>query len=248
MKQLLEQMNITVTAEQDLKLEKYLCMLSEKNRVMDLTNVPDEEIPMRHFADSLIAVGTGFIANIRSLADVGTGAGFPGLPIAIVMPEVKVTLIDAQEKRCAFLRSVRDELKLENVTVLHMRAEEAGRSPELRGRFDICTARAVAPLNVLAEYLLPLVKKEGAALCWKGPGAADEMEDGRFAANRLNAVLEEPVKMPLPDMQHYLVRFVKKGETPAAYPRKNGLPSKMPLSQHATTNQSEKKTKGKNSR
>ena len=223
-------------------LERYMKLLDEKNRVMDLTNVPDEEIPMRHFADSLIVAPQGFItAGARTLADVGTGAGFPGLPLAIMFPEMRVTLIDAQEKRCAFLREVKEALKLDNVTVLHIRAEDAGRSRELRGQFDICTARAVAPLNVLAEYLLPMVRKGGSALCWKGPGAAAEMEDARYAAAVLNAGLEEPVCMPLPEMQHYLVRFIKTGDTPDVYPRKNGTPSKAPLAPGASPADRKKK-------
>ena len=164
------------------KLEVYEAMLAEWNKVMDLTNVPPEEIPVRHFADSLLPAAMGLIPAGSALTDVGTGAGFPGLPLAIADSSLRVTLIDAQRKRCDFLSAVIEKLGLSGVTVLHMRAEDAGRDPKLRGRFDLAVARAVAPLNVLAEYLLPLTRQGGRTLCWKGPGAAEDAGDDNPAS------------------------------------------------------------------
>ncbi len=210
-------------------LERYMKMLDEKNRVMDLTNVPLEEMPLRHFADSLMPFCRGLIPASGSLADVGTGAGFPGLPAAIVYRDMKVTLIDAQRKRCDFLEEVKAELELDNVTVLHLRAEDAGKNAALREQFDTVCARAVAPLNVLAEYLLPLVRVGGRAVCWKGPGVKDEEESGRKAALMLGAGGLTVEDMRVEDMAHCAVVMKKTDKTPGRYPRKSGMPSKMPL-------------------
>lgn len=229
MKDILMEYGIFSSDEACEKLQQYCGMLIEKNKVMDLTNVPEEEIPERHFVDSLLPLRFDLIPENGSLADVGTGAGFPGMPIAIMNPKLNVTLIDAQEKRCAFLREVKEKLALHNVTVLHMRAEDAGKNKSLRASFDVCTARAVAPLNVLEEYLIPLIRKGGCALCWKGPGVKEELPAAIRASRILNAVTEEPFLMPMPGMQHYIVKVLKCGDTPNAYPRKNGTPSKQPL-------------------
>lgn len=182
MKDTLQGLGLAFDDEVYDKLQRYMQLLIEWNKVMDLTNVPPEEMPLRHFADSLLPLRYGLIPEKGAFADVGTGAGFPGMPIAIAMKKLNVTLIDAQQKRCSFLQAVKEELSLDNVRVLHLRAEDAGRDPKLRERFDIAAARAVAPLNVLAEYLVPLVRCGGSALCWKGPGIRDEIESGRKAA------------------------------------------------------------------
>lgn len=229
MKEILTEYGIFTDNAACERLQRYCGMLVEKNKVMDLTNVPEEEIPEKHFVDSLLPLRFGLIPEKGSLADVGTGAGFPGMPIAIMNPQLSVTLIDAQEKRCAFLREVKEELELRNVTVLHLRAEDAGKNKTLRASFDVCTARAVAPLNVLEEYLIPLLRKGGCALCWKGPGVKEELPAAIRASRILNAVTEDPMLMPMRGMQHFIVRVMKNGDTPDAYPRKNGTPSKQPL-------------------
>lgn len=220
---------IYLDARQQKQLADYMHMMIEKNKVMDLTNVPSDQIPLRHFVDSLLPVKLGYIPREGCLADVGTGAGLPGMPVAIMCPQLKVTLMDAQEKRCAFLRDVKEQLKLDNVEVMHIRAEEAGRRTGLREQFDICTARAVAAMNVLIEYMVPLLKVGGHALCWKGPGITEEMPAARYAAGCLNSVMQEPVRMPLEGMEHYLVQVSKTDRTPKNYPRKNGMPGKNPL-------------------
>ena len=155
---LLAQGNIVLTDEAQERLLAYHRLLLEWNARMDLTNVPEEEMALRHYADSLLPLARKeWFPDGARLIDVGTGAGFPGMPLAIARPDLKVTLLDSQRKRCDFLSAVCDELKLPNVTVLHARAEDGARGA-LREQMDVAVARAVAPLNVLAEYLLPYVR------------------------------------------------------------------------------------------
>ena len=229
MKELLEQYGIGCTAEALEKLTAFKQLLIEKNKVMDLTNVPEAEMDERHFLDSLLPFTVCELEPFSTLVDVGTGAGFPGLPAAILMPQVECTLIDAQQKRCLFLEEVAEKLALKNVRIRHLRAEDAGRDAALREQFDIACARAVAPMNVLEEYLLPMVKIGGSALCWKGPGIAEEMGNAKKAAFLLGGRITEPARMPIESAEHYIVRVVKTGKTPSIYPRKSGTPAKKPL-------------------
>ena len=148
------------------KLNIYYSLLEEWNRRMDLTAVTEaDETVDKHFIDSLTVLKTGLIIQDTSLIDVGTGAGFPGLVIAMACPDIRVTLLDAQRKRLTFLEKVITDTGTENVTIVHARAEDGARKPELREHFDYAAARALAPVNVLCEYLLPYVKVEGRALC-----------------------------------------------------------------------------------
>ena len=211
-------------------LEKFFELLLEWNEKMDLTNVPPEQMAERHFADSLLPlfVLPQYFREGGSLIDVGTGAGFPGLPIAIARPDIKVTLLDSQRKRCDFLTAVKETLSLDNVTVLHSRAEDAARGA-LRERFDMVTARALAPLNVLSEYLLPFARVGGYALCWKGPALMNELEDGKRAVNILGGEVAPAVRMPIEGSEHLLQPLRKGIKTPKPYPRKAGTPSKQPL-------------------
>ncbi len=212
------------------KLEKYRSLLREWNRNMDLTNVSDEDTAERHFADSLAPLMIpGFFPREGTFCDVGTGAGFPGMPLAVMCPDMAFTLIDAQEKRCTFLRFCCAEMKMDNVQVFHKRAEEAGRDPAFRERFDLTGARAVAPLNVLLEYLLPLTRVGGQCICWKGPGAAEEMEDGDHASRVLGGGPVRTEKPGLKGADRFLCCTVKTGPTPAQYPRRNSVPSRRPL-------------------
>ena len=215
------------------RLMTYHRMLLDWNTRMDLTAVTDEEEMLdRHLVDSLIALTVpGLLPERGSVIDVGTGAGLPGLPLALALPEVQFTLLDAQRKRLDFLRAVIDALGLTNVTLVHARAEDAGRDPALRERFDCAVARAVAPLPVLAEYLLPCVRVGGRMVCWKGPALADEMTQGRRAAHLLGGHAEEPIPVTIPgrDWAHVLMPVSKRSPTPKAYPRKAGTPSSRPL-------------------
>ena len=165
LKSLLATGKIVLDAASEEQLAAYHAMLLEWNRHMDLTNVPEEEMALRHYADSLLPLmQKKWFPDGARLIDVGSGAGFPGMPLAIARPDMNVTLLDAQRKRCDFLQAVADKLELKNVTVIHGRAEEAARS-RLRETMDIAVARAVAPMNVLCEYLLPFVRIAALQLC-----------------------------------------------------------------------------------
>ena len=211
------------------RLMAYHRLLLEWNARMDLTNVPEEEMALRHYADSLLPLARKeWFPDGARLIDVGTGAGFPGMPLAIARPDLKVTLLDSQRKRCDFLSAVCDELKLPNVTVLHARAEDGARGA-LREQMDVAVARAVAPLNVLAEYLLPYVRVGGRMLCWKGPAVREEMAAGERACKMLGGQAEGLYRLPIEGREHYVHSAIKISATARRYPRKSGTPSKDPL-------------------
>lgn len=214
------------------KLLRYHALLMDWNTRMDLTAVTDEaEMMDRHYVDSLMALRFGLIPRKGRIIDVGTGAGFPGMPLALACPEMQVTLMDAQQKRLTFLQAVIDELQVRNVTLVHSRAEDGARLPLHREQYDLAVARAVAPLAVLAEYLLPYVRVGGSALCWKGPALQEEMQQGRRAAHLLGGKVEEPIGCEFPGRawQHLLLPIQKKEKTARQYPRKAGTPGKSPL-------------------
>ena len=214
------------------KLLRYHALLMDWNTRMDLTAVTDEaEMMDRHYVDSLMALRFGMIPRTGKIIDVGTGAGFPGMPLALACPEMQVTLMDAQQKRLTFLQAVIDEMHVRNVTLVHSRAEDGARLPLHREQYDLAVARAVAPLAVLAEYLLPYVRVGGSALCWKGPALQEEMQQGRRAAHLLGGKVEEPIGCEFPGRawQHLLLPIQKKEKTARQYPRKAGTPGKSPL-------------------
>ena len=214
------------------KLLRYHALLMDWNTRMDLTAVTDEaEMMDRHYVDSLMALRFGLIPRRGRIIDVGTGAGFPGMPLALACPEMQVTLMDAQQKRLTFLQAVIDDLQVRNVTLVHSRAEDGARLPLHREQYDLAVARAVAPLAVLAEYLLPYVRVGGSALCWKGPALQEEMQQGRRAAHLLGGKVEEPISCEFPGRawQHLLLPIQKKEKTARQYPRKAGTPGKSPL-------------------
>ena len=226
---LLAQGNIVLTDEAQERLLAYHRLLLEWNARMDLNNVPEEEMALRHYADSLLPLARKeWFPDGARLIDVGTGAGFPGMPLAIARPDLKVTLLDSQRKRCDFLSAVCDELKLPNVTVLHARAEDGARGA-LREQMDVAVARAVAPLNVLAEYLLPYVRVGGRMLCWKGPAVREEMAAGERACKMLGGQAEGLYRLPIEGREHYVHSAIKISATARRYPRKSGTPSKDPL-------------------
>ncbi len=228
MKDMLQSHGLPVCDRVLRHLETYLALLIEWNKQMDLTSVPEEEIPQRHFLDSLLPLTMdGLFPENISLIDVGTGAGFPGLVLAIMRPDMQVTLLEAQQKRCTFLQAVCDALSLENVRILHDRAEVLGRHEAHREMYDRAVARAVAPMNVLCEYLLPFVKVGGCAVCWKGPQVEQEREDGNAAAQKLGG--GDMVLLPMAQGGHVTARVDKTEQTLPQYPRKNGIPVKRPL-------------------
>ena len=230
LKEALNKAGISLDAEAVSRLNRYHEMLLDWNTRMDLTSVTEQDMAARHFVDSLLPLTREelFPQGIRMI-DVGTGAGFPGLALAAARPDVAVTLLEAQGKRCQFLNAVIEDLQLKNVKVIQDRAEVLGQNPDHREQYDRAVARAVAPLNVLCEYLLPFVKIGGYALCWKGPAAGEEGADGAFAAEKLGGKLEPFIEMPQQDTRHVLVPVIKIEKTLPQYPRKNGIPAKRPL-------------------
>ena len=221
-------LGIRLPDQQAGQLDTFHQMLLEKNQRMDLTNVPPEDMAIRHYADSLLILHTGLLEPGAKLIDVGSGAGFPGLPLAIARPDLGVTLLESKQKRCAFLMEVLTRLQLGNVQVLCGRAEDLAVSPR-RESFDHALARAVAPLNELAEYLLPYVRVGGSALCWKGPAVLQEQAAGQAAARLLGGEIGELVNLGIPGRSHFIQVIKKTRATPTKYPRKAGTPAKDPL-------------------
>ncbi len=216
------------------KLVRYHEMLCDWNTRMNLTGDTDFDLAIdRHYLDSLAPLGTeGLFPEGASVIDVGSGAGFPGLPLCIARPDMQMTLLDSLAKRVAFLNAVVKDLGLSNVKPLHMRAEDGGQDPGLRERFDRAVARAVAPLGVLCELLLPFVRPGGKMICYKGPAAREEWEAGNRAAAVLGGerLLRTPFLFPRqPDWQHAVFTSEKKEKTVRQYPRKAGTPSRSPL-------------------
>ena len=221
---------IPFSADLPEKLSVYLQMLTEWNEKMDLTAVLEpEEMIDRHFIDSLMLLKTD-PGPFHALIDVGTGAGFPGMVLAMALPETRVTLLDAQQKRLNFLQAVADETGTD-VTILHARAEDAARQKEYREQFDAAVARAVAPVDVLCEYLMPFLKTGGKAICWKGPSLDREMTNGEKAIRILGGETEAVRTCPIEgrDWDHRLLVVKKNRATDARFPRKPALIKSAPL-------------------
>ena len=230
LKRMLADAGIALTEESLDGLRVYREMLLDWNQRMDLTSVSPEDMGARHFLDSLLPLAREeMIPRGCRIIDVGTGAGFPGLPIAIARPDVRMTLLEAQGKRCLFLNAVCGALSLENVQVIQDRAEQLGRTEGHREGYDRALARAVAPLNVLCEYLLPFVRVGGLALCWKGPAVAEEWADGQAAAELLGGRLDDQQMMEAGESRRVVVPIRKMQKILPQYPRKNGIPAKRPL-------------------
>lgn len=221
---------ITLTAKQLDKMTAFYTLLEEANRSFNLTSVEGpEETAIRHFGDSLALPAQNLLYNGDRVVDVGTGAGFPGIPIAILRENIHFTLLDSMKKRTTFLESAISKLSLGNVTVVTTRAEEFARGAG-RERFDAALSRAVAPLNVLLEYMLPLLKPGGRALAWKGPSALDEIASARHACRLLGGGEITLHGYTLPDRKEFfIVEAGKLRQTPKNYPRKTGKPSNDPL-------------------
>ena len=224
---------IDLNEAQLAQFSHYLRLLQEWNERLNLTAIRSAtEIELRHFLDSLtVATVTGDLNNLR-LVDVGAGAGFPGLPLKILYPRLRLTLLESVQKKARFLEAVVAALELADVTIIADRAETIGQQPGHRGQYDWAVARAVATLPVLVEYLLPLCRRGGHALAQKGEGAPGEVEQARRAIRLLGGAEPElhPLHLPGRDETHYLVVIPKVAGTPAAYPRTPGRPAKKPLS------------------
>lgn len=222
---------LDIGADQAAAFEKYHEMLLAANEKMNLTRVSEDisEAVDRNYLDSIAPARLGIIKDARAIADIGSGAGLPGIPLAITTG-ARVTLIDALAKRVEFLKSVIEALALD-AEALHIRAEEAGRKSELRGMFDVVTARAVSGLNTLCEYALPLLKVGGCFVAYKGPKWPDELAEAGNAINVLGGefVCAEPMEIPGRDWAHAALVIKKTADTPGKYPRRTGMPEKKPL-------------------
>lgn len=225
-------MGIAMSEDQAAQFAQYHAMIVEANAKFNLTRVPDDlrEAADRNYLDCIAPLAHGWPEGVRSLVDVGSGAGFPGIPLSIMLPDVHVVMVDSLEKRVKFLKSVIDALGL-NAEAVHARAEDAARRPELRERFDLATARAVASMQLLSEYLLPFVRVGGRMLALKGPSLEAELEEADYALRTLGGEVERMEDAPIPgrDWSHRLAYVKKVAATPAQYPRKAGVPEKKPL-------------------
>ena len=232
LRQGIEDFGIEASDKMLADFQKYKEILVEWNQKMNLTGIEDEkEVFIKHFLDSISAVSKGYIKNGMSLIDVGTGAGFPGIPIKIYRPEVEVTLVDSLNKRINFLNEVISKLGLEKINTIHARVEEFARNKKYREKFDIVTARAVANLTVLSEYLLPLTKNNGKCICMKGSNIEEECKESKKAIEILGGKIVEIEEFYLPDsdIKRNIINIKKIKSTPAKYPRKPGTPAKEPI-------------------
>jgi len=229
---LAELLNLTLSPAQLAAFDTYSAELRDWNERVNLTAITDpHEIAIRHFADSLTCLRVLSLRAGLKVIDVGSGAGFPGLPLKIVYPALALTLVEATGKKAAFLEHIVHTLKLDGVTVLNARAEVAGQMPDQRERYDWALARAVAGMGVLAEYLLPLARIGGRCLALKGESAHQEAAEAGHAIRVLGGKLAQITAVELPGVAetHYLVEIEKVSATPPQYPRRAGLPSKKPL-------------------
>ncbi len=227
-----KKLNIKLTDKQVEQFNKYSQMLIETNKVMNLTSITDEdEVVTKHFADSVSLLKDFDIEEGKTIIDVGCGAGFPSMPLKILKPNNKFTLVDSLNKRINFLSNVVNTLEIENVELVHSRAEDLGQNPEYRENFDYGVARAVASLNVLCEYLLPFVKVGGKLIALKGKNYENEIEESEKAIKLLGGEISEvkSVKIPNTDIIHYIVFINKISNTPKSYPRKAGKVTKKPI-------------------
>lgn len=226
----LEELSIMFTEEQYKKFYIYMNLLLEWNEKINLTAITDkEEIILKHFIDSLTI--SKYIEKNSKLIDVGTGAGFPGIPIKIYRDDVEITLLDSLNKRVNFLNTVIKELNLEKIVAVHGRAEEIGKNKNYREKFDVSTSRAVANLSTLSEYLIPFVKEGGIIISMKGDSIDEEQEEAKRAIKVLGAKLKkvEKFKLPNSDIKRSIVILKKVSKTPMKYPRKPGTPAKEPI-------------------
>ena len=225
-----QEMGIPMADAQAAQFERYHALLTQANARMNLTRVPEtlREAVDRNYLDCIAPLAHGFPAA-KTAVDVGSGAGFPGIPMAIMLPGTRFTLLDSLGKRVEFLQSVIETLGL-NARAVQLRAEDAARVQGMREAFDLAVARAVAPVNVLSEYLLPFVRVGGWMLAMKGPNLDRELAEGRAAIAQLGGEIARTVPLPVPgrDWDHRAAWIAKVSPTPERYPRRAGVPEKRP--------------------
>ena len=213
------------------KFQKYYEILIEKNKVMNLTAITEvNDVVTKHFVDSISLINY-FELNNKKIIDVGTGAGFPGIPLAIILENTEFTLMDSLNKRINFLNEVIKLCDLNNVATIHSRAEDLGRNIEYREKFDICVSRAVANLSTLLEYCIPFVKVGGSFISYKSGNVDEELDASKSAQTKLSCIIDKKISFTLngTDMSRSFVKFDKKGTLSKKYPRQAGKPKKEPL-------------------
>lgn len=229
-----KELGILLSEKQEQQFMKYYQLLLEWNQRVNLTSITDyEDVINKHFLDSLCLVKIPDVIRKekKKVIDVGTGAGFPGIPLKIIFPEIQLTLLDSLNKRINFLNALVEELELDEVTAIHGRAEELGKNKEYRETFDLCVSRAVAHLSVLSEYCIPLVRVKGDFIPYKSGNIQEELEEAQGAVKLLGGCIRDKVEFTVPnsDMSRSLICIEKKHATPGKYPRKSGTPGKSPL-------------------
>ena len=220
--------NITISDEQIKEFYEYMNLLLEWNEKINLTAITEpKEVIMKHFIDSITV--EKYINNDDLVADIGTGAGFPGIPLNIIKNNANYVLVDSLNKRINFLNEVINDLNLKNIKTVHSRVEDFAKNN--REKFDVATSRAVAALNILLEYLLPLVKVDGICVCMKGSNIEEEVSNAKKALEVLGGKIEkiEEIVLPDSDVKRNIIIIRKVKNTPNKYPRKAGMPSKEPI-------------------
>lgn len=228
----INELGFEITDKQVEQFFKYYEMLINTNRVMNLTSIVDlDEVIIKHFIDSLLSVKTIDMNEFNTMIDVGTGAGFPGIPLKIMFPDLEVTLLDSLNKRIKFLDSVINELGLDKISTIHGRAEDIGRDENYREKYDLCVSRAVANLSTLSEYCVPFIRKGGTFISYKSEFSEEEKKEAAKAISILGGKIEksEIVKLPFTDINRSFIVIDKNKVTPSKYPRKAGVPSKKPI-------------------
>lgn len=226
----LKQIDINISEKEIENFKIYMELLLEWNEKINLTAITDEDdIILKHFVDSLTI--KKYISENEKIIDIGTGAGFPGIPIAIMNKDNEITLMDSLNKRIIFLNDVIEKLGLINVKAIHSRAEELARNKTYREKYDIAVSRAVANLSTLVEYMLPFVSIGGKCICMKGPNIEEELKNAKNAIKELGGeiIKIENFKLPESDNERNIVIIKKIKETSSKYPRKSGTPSKEPI-------------------
>ena len=227
-----EMLEISLSEEQLQQFLTYYEMLVEKNKVMNLTAITEkEEVIDKHFIDSISLNKAMDVTKSLKILDLGTGAGFPGIPLKIAYPNLEITLLDSLNKRIKFLDEVIEALSLEGIVTIHGRAEDYAKQASYREQFDICVSRAVANLATLSEYCLPYVKEGGCFISYKSGSVEEELEQSKKAIFELGGKVKEVIAFTLPetDIERTFVVIEKVRKTPKKYPRKAGLPSKEPI-------------------
>lgn len=228
----IKELALEITDKQIEQFMKYYEMLVETNKVMNLTSIVElDEVILKHFIDSLLVVKTIDMNKFHTMIDVGTGAGFPGIPLKIMFPHLKVTLLDSLKKRLNFLNNVIEELELTDICTIHGRAEDIGRELNHREKFDVCVSRAVANLSTLSEYCIPFISVGGNFVSYKSEFSDTERKDAEKAIRILGGQIEKNmiVNLPCTEINRSFIIIEKKEKTSKKYPRKAGVPSKEPI-------------------